>query len=102
MGRPELGKKYACTGCHAPFYDLNRSPAVCPKCGVEQPTEQPRALRQIPPLRARRFIERPQPSPIAEDEVETLTPAEEADDEPAEPDDDDEAVEIEVPHEIEL
>ena len=36
MARPELGKKYTCTGCGAKFYDLNKSPAICPKCGEEQ------------------------------------------------------------------
>jgi uncharacterized protein (TIGR02300 family) len=42
MGRPELGTKLACTGCSERFYDLNRSPAVCPKCGVQQPLPKPR------------------------------------------------------------
>ena len=45
MGRPELGTKCTCTGCQQRFYDLNRSPAVCPKCGVQQRPEKPRALR---------------------------------------------------------
>ncbi|MHA1523865.1 MAG: TIGR02300 family protein [Alphaproteobacteria bacterium] len=33
MTRPELGTKRTCGDCDAVFYDLNRSPAVCPKCG---------------------------------------------------------------------
>src|SRR5690242_15571762 len=45
MGRPGLGAKCTCTACHERFYDLNRSPAICPKCGVQQPPEKPRALR---------------------------------------------------------
>ena len=45
MGRPELGTKCTCTACHERFYDLNRSPAICPKCGVPQPPEKPRTLR---------------------------------------------------------
>ena len=45
MGRPELGAKCTCTACHQRFYDLNRSPAICPKCGVQQPPEKPRTLR---------------------------------------------------------
>lgn len=36
MARPELGKKHTCAGCGAKFYDLNKSPAICPKCGEEQ------------------------------------------------------------------
>jgi len=42
MGRLELGTKLACTGCSERFYDLNRSPAVCPKCGVAQALPKPR------------------------------------------------------------
>jgi uncharacterized protein (TIGR02300 family) len=45
MGKLELGTKCTCTGCGQRFYDLNRSPGVCPKCGVEQPPEKPRVLR---------------------------------------------------------
>ena len=45
MGRPELGAKCTCTWCHERFYDLNRSPAVCPKCGAQQPPERPREPR---------------------------------------------------------
>lgn len=47
MGRPELGTKCTCTGCHERFYDLNRSPAICPKCGVQQPPEKPRVVRAM-------------------------------------------------------
>ena len=45
MGRPELGAKCTCTACHERFYDLNRSPPICPKCGVQQPSKKPRTLR---------------------------------------------------------
>jgi uncharacterized protein (TIGR02300 family) len=48
MVRPELGSKRTCVQCGARFYDLGRQPAVCPKCGTEQPPEQPR-LRRPPP-----------------------------------------------------
>ena len=36
MGKAELGQKMTCADCAARFYDLSRSPIVCPKCGVEQ------------------------------------------------------------------
>jgi uncharacterized protein (TIGR02300 family) len=45
MAKPELGLKRVCVSCGARFYDLNRAPAVCPKCGTEQPQEQPRFRR---------------------------------------------------------
>jgi len=101
MGRPELGRKCTCAGCNAHFYDLNRSPAICPKCGAEQPPELPRPVRPPMPVRTRRFIERPQPSPAAEDERETLVTPDEDEEEAVEPkDDDDEEVDVEVETEI--
>ena len=33
MAAPELGTKQLCPQCEAKFYDLNKVPAVCPKCG---------------------------------------------------------------------
>ena len=32
MAKPELGTKRLCTNCAAKFYDLNKTPIVCPKC----------------------------------------------------------------------
>ncbi|MDZ7629127.1 MAG: TIGR02300 family protein [Parvularculaceae bacterium] len=32
MSKPELGIKRDCPNCTARFYDLNKSPAHCPKC----------------------------------------------------------------------
>jgi uncharacterized protein (TIGR02300 family) len=45
MAKPELGMKRTCVACSARFYDLTKSPAVCPKCGTEQPLDQPRIRR---------------------------------------------------------
>jgi uncharacterized protein (TIGR02300 family) len=45
MTKPELGIKRLCVSCGARFYDLSKQPAVCPKCGTEQPAEQPRPRR---------------------------------------------------------
>jgi uncharacterized protein (TIGR02300 family) len=45
MAKPELGTKRVCVSCGARFYDLTKQPAVCPKCGTEQPVEQPRPRR---------------------------------------------------------
>lgn len=33
MADPELGTKQVCPECEAKFYDLNKRPATCPKCG---------------------------------------------------------------------
>ncbi len=45
MAKPELGLKRVCVSCGTKFYDLTRAPAVCPKCGTEQPAEQPKLKR---------------------------------------------------------
>ena len=34
VAKPELGTKRLCSGCGAKFYDLNRDPITCPKCGT--------------------------------------------------------------------
>ena len=45
MAKPDVGTKRVCVSCSTRFYDLLKTPAVCPKCGTEQPAEQPRARR---------------------------------------------------------
>ncbi|MES1990365.1 MAG: TIGR02300 family protein [Pseudomonadota bacterium] len=35
LTKPELGTKRDCPSCGAKFYDLNKSPATCPKCKTE-------------------------------------------------------------------
>jgi len=32
--KPEWGAKRTCQSCGAPFYDMRRTPIVCPKCGA--------------------------------------------------------------------
>ena len=34
MAKPELGNKRQCQNCGAKFFDLNKDPIVCPKCGT--------------------------------------------------------------------
>ena len=34
MAKPELGTKHQCQNCGAKFFDLNKEPIVCPKCGT--------------------------------------------------------------------
>ncbi|MGH6835249.1 MAG: TIGR02300 family protein [Methylocella sp.] len=34
MAKPELGNKHQCQNCGARFFDLNKSPVICPKCGT--------------------------------------------------------------------
>lgn len=34
MAKPELGAKRHCQSCATKFYDLNKNPIICPKCGT--------------------------------------------------------------------
>ena len=60
MAKPELGAKHQCQTCGAKFFDLNRDPIVCPKCGT---------VFQGAPARARAAAKGD------EDDTEIATPA---------------------------
>jgi uncharacterized protein (TIGR02300 family) len=62
MAKPELGLKRSCVACGTRFYDLTRAPAICPKCGTEQPAEQPRLRRAAA-------------TPVPEEKVKKRVPA---------------------------
>jgi uncharacterized protein (TIGR02300 family) len=34
VAKPELGMKRLCPNCGAKYYDLNRSPILCPRCNA--------------------------------------------------------------------
>ena len=71
MAKPELGLKRVCVACGTKFYDLTRAPAVCPKCGTEQPAEQPRLRRAAGALPADDKLKKRAIAPEADaDEVE--------------------------------
>ncbi len=74
MVKPELGTKRVCVSCNARFYDLQKTPAVCPKCGSEQPADQPRARRA-----GGNVVEdkRPKKLPVADESDVEVEPAEE-------------------------
>lgn len=70
MTKPELGTKRVCVSCGARFYDLTKVPAVCPKCGTEQPVEQPRPRRTGGNVVEDRRPKKPAPVEEADIEVE--------------------------------
>jgi uncharacterized protein (TIGR02300 family) len=76
MVKPELGLKRICVSCSTRFYDLSKVPAICPKCGTEQPLDQPK------PKRGGNTVERRAPKKAAVlDENETDAEVEATDDE---------------------
>ena len=80
MAKPELGIKRICVACAARFYDMAKTPAVCPKCNTEQPIEQPRPRRAGGNVAEDKRPKKPTPAPGVEDvdiEVEGAEDAEE-------------------------
>ncbi len=57
MGKVDLGEKLTCSSCGARYYDLSKSPALCPKCGTEN--ERPKTFRT-------KKAEAPAPKPVKE------------------------------------
>jgi uncharacterized protein (TIGR02300 family) len=50
VAKPELGLKRQCMSCGAKFYDLNKNPITCPKCGA---AFQASAMTRAAPVAAR-------------------------------------------------
>ncbi|PZW47061.1 uncharacterized protein (TIGR02300 family) [Humitalea rosea] len=98
MAKPDLGLKRTCVACAAKFYDMGKTPAVCPKCGTEQPAEQPRARRAPLPVDPK-LAKRAAAAPAEGDDAEVEdAPEDEALDDAEELEDADEVIadEIEV------
>jgi len=99
MAKPELGTKRVCVSCSAKFYDLCKTPAVCPKCSVEQPAEQPRMRRAGGNLLEDKRRAKTLPVPGIED-VEVEADADEAEEDVLEDtsdlEDGDDAIAVEV------
>jgi uncharacterized protein (TIGR02300 family) len=75
---PELGTKRLCASCGAKFYDLNKHPIHCPKCGaVYEVVVVTRPVRPAGPLTARPPVPKEAPAPEPQ-EIETVS-LEEAD-----------------------
>jgi uncharacterized protein (TIGR02300 family) len=56
--KPELGTKRLCAGCNAKFYDLHKTPIVCPMCEAVFVPPKPAPARPT-----RRAVE-PVPTPV--------------------------------------
>src|SRR6516162_5539528 len=78
VANPELGTKRLCASCSAKFYDLNKDPIHCPKCGaVYEVVVATRPVRPAGPVTARPPVPEEAPAPEPQ-EVETVS-LEEAD-----------------------
>lgn len=70
VAKTELGMKLTCESCEARFYDLNKTPGICPKCGASN-------ARPVIFKASRRTAEAPEPKkveppPKPKDELEQI------------------------------
>lgn len=47
MTKPEWGSKRTCLNCGTRFYDMQRTPIVCPKCGSENAPDAVTKARRV-------------------------------------------------------
>ena len=80
MAKPELGAKRQCQHCGAKFFDLNKDPIVCPKCG----TVFQGAVR-VERAPAKEEVEEEEAAPPSGVELVSLDEVEAAEEKPAEP-----------------
>lgn len=81
VAKAELGTKLTCESCETRFYDLNKTPGICPKCGASN--DRPvifKASRRTAEPAAPKKVEPPKPK----DDIDAIV----ADDD----DDDDDSV----------
>ena len=77
MAKPEFGLKRVCVACNARFYDMTKAPPACPKCGTEQPLDQPRIRRAVGNVAEDKRPKKPAAAPGIEDvEVEGVEESE--------------------------
>ena len=79
MAKPELGTKRLCGNCGAKFYDLNKDPITCPRCGtvLEIVVAPARGRPDTAPARAP--VAEPEPEVVAETPEAEFVSLEEAD-----------------------
>jgi len=81
MSKPARGTKRVCPSCGARFYDLSRTPIICPVCqAVYQVTPPPsRRSERAAPVEVRKVVEPEVDPPVIENaEIISLEEVEEA------------------------
>jgi uncharacterized protein (TIGR02300 family) len=77
MSKPAKGTKRVCPSCGARFYDLNRTPIVCPACQavyqVPAPTRRGERAQPPEPIKEVPIVKKP---PVPEPETIVLSDAE--------------------------
>jgi uncharacterized protein (TIGR02300 family) len=63
---PNLGKKRTCQSCEARFFDLNKNPAICPKCHDKNKIPTTKARRAAAPGSKAASVKTPKVEDVAE------------------------------------
>jgi uncharacterized protein (TIGR02300 family) len=72
VAKPDLGNKHQCQHCGTKFFDLNKDPIVCPKCGTVQQNIGAAKVAAVRPAPVDEDVEIDPAAPV-------LVPIEEAD-----------------------
>ena len=76
MSKPARGTKRVCPSCGARFYDLNRTPIVCPACQysyqITPPPPPSRRWQRARPVETRKVEEQEAKAPVLEDQRSAL------------------------------
>ncbi len=78
MPKAELGMKLTCESCGARFYDLNKQPGICPKCGAANARPVIFKASRRP---AEEKVKAPVPAKVAPDEEDVADVETDSDDE---------------------
>ncbi len=81
MAKPELGSKRQCGSCGARFFDLNRDPILCPKCGAVYQIAMPVRAQRAAAAASAAVVD--DDAPVADGDAEVVS-LEDADAEAAE------------------
>ncbi|MBI3453491.1 MAG: TIGR02300 family protein [Rhodospirillales bacterium] len=69
MTKSEWGLKRICLSCSARFYDMGRSPIICPKCGATFDPEAVTKTKRAKPVPPPERVVPPPPAPVEDAEV---------------------------------
>ncbi len=72
VAKPELGNKHHCQHCGTKFFDLNKNPVLCPKCGAVQQVASLRAVRVAAVPEKEEIVAEPGVELVSLDEVEAV------------------------------
>lgn len=83
MGKVDLGEKLSCSDCGARYYDLNKTPALCPKCGAENERQRTFKTKKASPSKSKPAKVDPMPVEKKKEDAENAEDADSGDDDDA-------------------